>query len=96
MNKIKKESSEEIAYGPNDYEYIHGIAEICAEKIKQAQILFSLGYGPVENAKRVPKDHPLRIIMEQLAILDKSYAKFANKKPNPEFFSTFEPFFFST
>ncbi len=77
--------------GPNDGGYIHNCIEKCAIELKKAQELYSQGHYSHSNAKTVPVLHPLRVCMEQLALLDKEYAFFANKKPNKELFSTYKP-----
>lgn len=77
--------------GPNDGGYIHNCCVNAAKEIQNAQELFSQGHYPHSNAKIIPVDHPLRIIMEQLEILDEKYAFFANKKPDKTLFSTYTP-----
>ena len=78
-------------YGPNDGGYIHTRLVAAAKELKDAQILYSQGHYAHSNAKIIPNDHPLRVAMEELAKLDKEYAQHANKEPNKELFSTYEP-----
>ena len=78
-------------FGPNDGGYIHNIIINSAKEIKKIQEIYSQGHYSHSNAKIIPQDHPLRIIMEQLSNLDKQYAMYANKKPNLDLFSTYEP-----
>lgn len=78
-------------HGPNDYGFLHNQILKCSEYLKEAQILYSEGHYPHSNAKVIPQDHPLRIAMKELEKLDWMYARFANREPNPKFFSTYEP-----
>jgi hypothetical protein len=78
-------------HGPNDGGYIHLAIKESAKYLKRAQELFSQGHYPHSNAKEIPKDHPLRVAMEQMSKIDEQYAFYANTKPDPEYFSTYEP-----
>jgi hypothetical protein len=79
------------SYGSNDGGYIHNKIVTCAIEIKSAQELYSQGHYAHSNAKIIPKDHTLRLVMGLLGLLDKEYSKYANKKPNKQLFSTYEP-----
>ena len=79
------------SFGPNDGGYIHQRLVNSAKEIKKAQELYSQGHYAHSNAKIIPQGHPLRVIMEQLAELDKQYAMYANTTPNKDLFSTYEP-----
>jgi hypothetical protein len=79
------------SYGINDGGYIHARVCSCAKELKKAQEIFSQGHYAHSNAKVISENHPLRIAMEQLSILDKHYAEFANKLADEDLFSTYEP-----
>ena len=79
------------SFGPNDGGYIHRSIVNCAKELKKAQKLYSQGHYSHSNAKIIPQEHPFRIIMVQLAELDKQYAMYANTTPDEELFSTYEP-----
>ncbi len=78
-------------YGPNDYGYIHKNIVRAAKEIKHSQMLYSQGHYSHSDARVIPQDHHLRIVMDQLAELDKMYCVWANVEPNQELFSTYEP-----
>lgn len=92
MNNENKEQNGVRGFcGPNDGGYIHDAITKAATHLKAAMELYSQGHYPHSNAKVIPQDHPFRDIMNRLAELDNEYARFANKEPNPEFFSVYEP-----
>ena len=74
--------------GPNDFAYAHANIVLAATCLKRAQE-FSVGYGHSKNV--IAADDPFRIAMNELSKLDEIYCQYANKSPNPEHFSTFEP-----
>jgi len=79
------------SFGPNDNGYIHRHLVKAAKEIRMVQELYSQGHYAHSNAKIIPQDHPLRLVMEQLAKLDKEYAIYDNSIPNEDLFSTYEP-----
>jgi hypothetical protein len=77
--------------GPNDGNYMHAAICAAAKHIKSAQILYSEGHYRHSVSRVIPPAHPLRTIMTELSLLDNEYCKDANKSPNKELFSTYEP-----
>ncbi len=79
------------SYGPNSDAYAH--VEICkaAVALKSAQSLYCCGYMSIEYAKTLSDDDDFRLAMNALARLDERLCRYANKTPNKELFSTFEP-----
>lgn len=83
-------------YGPNDYGYVHNAILKAADALKGAQRLFSQGHYPHSDAKIIDDDDPLRLAMTELAKLDEKYCRYANREPDKDLFSTYEPPFEDT
>ena len=84
------------SYSPNDGESMHNAIMKAAVALKGAPRLSAQGHYPHSDARIIADDDPLRLAMVELAKLDEQYAQYANRVPNKELFSTYEPPFEDT
>jgi hypothetical protein len=77
--------------GPNDYGYIDQEIRNAARLLRCAAEIYSQGHYPHSNARVVSADHPLRICLQQLSILDQEMASYANCTHNPDLFKVYDP-----